>query len=201
MDFDFRKNKTPRPRPEAAKPATNVTININFPKLRAPKIQLPKSRPELPKLPYKLIAKRLGGVAVILLCAFIIHGVINHVEGKGKKVAAAPSGPRATAPGFTPVVPKSKPQLASAVNNTLAAYDDQRKVYSFQDTLLGTSLIVSEQALPAKFSSGGQAVSQIAGSMGAKTPIDTAAGPAYLKTEASNGEQTINVLKAWDFAG
>jgi len=172
-------------------PATNVTININFPKLHAPKIRLPKQKPQLPNLPYKLIGKRLASVAVVLVCAFIVYSVINHVEGNKRKVVAEPGHTALAAPTFQPVVPKDKPDLANPANNQKAAFDGNRDVYSFQDTLLGTQLIVSEQSLPSKFSSGEQAVSQIGGSMGAKDSVNNSAGPALLKTDAKSGSQTI----------
>jgi hypothetical protein len=188
----FKPVNKPAVAADKSAPKTNVTINIHVPKLRLPsnKIRLPKSRPRLPDLPYKLIVKRLVPVAVVVVCAFIVYGVISHIQGKsGRQAEAAPSGAVATAPSFKPAVPKDRPELANAANNSKAAFDGNRDVYSFQDTLLGTTLIVSEQPLPAKFSSAEQAVSQIAGAMGAKEPIP--GRNALMKTEAKNGSQTI----------
>jgi hypothetical protein len=191
-----------RPAPEkpAAPPArlpaaNNVTININFPKLHLPLSRLkklPKIKPRLPTWRYKLILKRLAGIGVVLACGLIVYGVVSHIESKsGKKVTADSSTAKAAVPSFTTAVPKNRPELANAANNPKAAYDSNKGVYSFQDTLLGTTLIVSEQALPANFSSAEQAVAQIAKSAGARDVINTGGVPAYMKTEASNGSQTI----------
>lgn len=160
-----------------------------MPRLSLDRVRLPKHKTRLPELPYDKILKRAVPVAVVLCSSLLVYGVIAHIQNKAdKKVTAAPTA-QAAAPSFEPVVPKDKPELAKAANNEKAAYDTNRGVYSFQDTLLGTTLIVSQQPLPEKFDSAEQAVRQVAGSLGAKEAIG--GGMAYMKTEAGNGSQTI----------
>jgi hypothetical protein len=155
--------------------------------------KLPKSKPKLPAWPYRRLAIRVGLIVVLLAASLGVYKLISGVlEAKPKLATGSHQSGAATSvkPPFTPVAPKDKPELAQGGSDK-TAYDGNRDVYSYTDSLLGTSLTVSQQVRPPNFASAQQAVSQVAKSAGAREPIQFKDGTAYLSTDAKTGAQTI----------
>lgn len=183
------RSQSPAPNLYPAQPAsTNVSINISLPKLHRPKL------PPLPKLPYKKIAIITGivvAVAIIGLVArhFIDQSLTRHRESQAAHQAAAATTPTLSKPNFIPVVPQSEASLASV--GPKSAYDGTRNTYSYSDTFQGTSLTVSQQPVPASFKSATAAITTVAKSLGAATPVLANNGTGYLATDTKSGSQTV----------
>jgi hypothetical protein len=177
---------------EPAKPAapTNITINLDFSKIKLPKLPGIK----LPALPYKQLGT--GAVAVAVLfgaITLVYHHHQQSVEAAKLEAARqAVAGPTRTTPSFTPAVPKDKPDLAKLDRqNKSIAYDGNRDAYSFSDTLDSNNITVSEQPLPSNLGEPQQAVAAVAKQINAKVPITLKDGVAYMGSDSKSGAQTI----------
>jgi hypothetical protein len=164
---------------------TNISININLPKIH---------RPHLPKLPYK----RISAVIIIaLLCIaggwlgyhYINQARLNHRIEEAAHAAADADIPKLTKPNFTPLVPSNQPNFSSVGQE--AAFDATKDVYSYQDSLDGTQFTLSQQPVPANFSSAKDAVQSVAKSLSASTALITKTGTAYLATDSQSNSQII----------
>lgn len=181
QSVQYRSQAPQVPQNAAYAPQTNVNISIALPKLK---------KPTLPKLPYKKIAIWTGVVVTVLVISLVAHKVIVSVMDHRKEVQAAHALSLAKSvakPTFTPLLPKGKSQ---DIGKT-ASFDGSRDTYSYGDTFNGTPLIVSQQPLPANFDSAQAAVTKIAKSLNATTPIISKVGTAYLSTDSKSGAQTI----------
>jgi hypothetical protein len=188
---------SPETRQSRQPPATNVTININLPKLKLPGPPNPRHLwAKRPAWPYKKIAIRGGSLLAVILLAVVVQRGVTHYRDQAKAAKAraavvrAGQVPGSTYPTFTPVVPKTKPELASLATGK-TAYDSQHNTYSYKDTLRGTSFLVSEQPVPSTFKSTQEAVTKIAASVGAKEPILLSRGQAYIYTDNRSNAQTV----------
>ncbi len=167
---------------------SNISIQINMPKLHWPKIKLPP-------LPYKKIAiwVGIGIVSLVIIIGAIF--TVKHFFFKPKPVvsmgASQDDAAILTSPTFKPVAPKSKPNLAQG-SSQATSFDGKLDSYSFTDSLNGVPLTVSQQPIPATFSSASQALSSVAKSMNAKTIIPTSSGlPAYEVFNANTSIQSL----------
>jgi hypothetical protein len=95
---------------------------------------------------------------------------------------------------FKPAAPKDKPDLADLKKGE-TAYDSTRGTYSYADALLGNQLVVSQQAVPSKFSSPDEAVAAVAKSISATESLDTKKGQAYMKTDKSGAQVIVLSMK------
>lgn len=188
------KSKSLAPNPPISPPpkqTTDVIINLNFPKLRLSTLPKPTLRvTKLPSPRHKFIISRRTRAGLGLLAVLAIAGLIWQITSPaGSQPKPAAKTAAAAVQTFTPVFPKDKPELASDPDKT--AYDSTRGVYSYSDSLLGTSLIVSQQAMPSSMGSPEQAIPKVAASMGAKDPLAVAGGLAYMSTDPKTGSQVI----------
>jgi hypothetical protein len=172
-----------------ALPAANISIQISMPKL--PEFHWPT----LPTLPYKRIA--IWSAAVIASLAVLVGGflIAKHMFYHPKPAVAISTGSAALAstlakPTFVPVAPKTKPQLAEAQSRA-TAFDGKRDSYSYTDAFQGMPFTVSQQPLPANFSSATQAVAMVAKSIGATATLKTLGTIAYEATDTKSQSQTI----------
>jgi hypothetical protein len=193
-------------------PVKEVTINIAMPKLGAPRLsegqkvlirrlsaRARRTRVRIPAWFIRLVVNKVSAavavVAVVVGCGMFGYSTffdpskapatITTVEG----TAAGEAVSRA-APSFTPVVPKSRPDLATPKEG-VSMYDGTRDVYSYAETFQGTRFTVSQQPLPAGKGSLDETVAMVAGDIGAKEKLTLGNGTkAYIKTEKS-GAQTI----------
>jgi hypothetical protein len=163
----------------------NIVINLKIPKLKLPKPAKIKP-PKLPVLPRKYLV--IICVALAILGIFGYHWHQN--SGSNRKTAQQNAQSANAQPSFKPAVPSNKPQLSSTGKKD-TAYDSTRGVYSYSDALLGTSLTVSEQALPSNFKSADEAVASIAAQMGAKDKMYFNGGTAYMATDSKSNSQNI----------
>jgi hypothetical protein len=184
----FRAPSSPRPPGKPpTQPAgdTSISINITLPKLH---------RPTLPRLPYKRIGLVIVAVAILGTAGWVGYHFVKQAQLHRKQEEAAHAAalinlPTFSKPNFTPVTPASKPNLAAAGQQ--AAFDGSKDTYSYVDNFNGTQLTVSQQPLPAAFKTPQQAVTAIAKSLGALTPIITNSGTAYMNTDSRSNYQTI----------
>lgn len=171
-------------------PGQTISVQISLPT----KIKLPK--PQLPALPawnYRKVAiwAAIGAAGLVVLIVGLV--IARHLLQKPPQ-AALTATQRLSAslsrPSFNPVAPKDKAGLAASQAGS-TSYDGSRDVYSYQDTLLGTMLVVSQQPVPAKFNTPSQAVSSIAKAMGAKTDFKSRYGTVYEVIDSRSGAQTF----------
>jgi hypothetical protein len=163
----------------------NIVINLKIPKLKLPKPAKIKP-PKLPVLPRKYLVVICVALAILGIAGYFWH----QSSGSNGKTAQQTGQSANTQLSFKPVVPGNKPQLSS-IGKKDTAYDSTRGVYSYSDALLGTSLTVSEQALPSNFKSADEAVASIASQMGAKDKIYFNGGTAYMATDSKSNSQNI----------
>ncbi len=169
-------------RPEAKKPMsdsnTNVTININLPKI---------PKPRLPKLPWRrIITWAIIGIILVVISIVLRYGIGYIVEQRRiEKIRNEPAVIEKTTPSFAPVVPKTNPGVVQT-----AAYDGKRDTYSYSDKLKGTELVVSQQPLPSG-ASGKVLLDKVAKSIDATTPLLLSSGTAFMASNQSTGSQTI----------
>lgn len=168
--------------------STNISIQINMPKLHWPKIKLPE-------LPYKKIAIWVAIGVITLTVAVTAIFAVKHFFFKPKPVVSMDSlqGDAAylSNPTFKPIAPKSKPTLGQG-NSQATSFDGKLDSYSFTDSLDGVPLTVSQQPIPATFSSATEALASVAKSMNAKTVIPTSLGsPAYEAYDANTSTQSL----------
>lgn len=168
-------------------PQTNISIQISVPHLRWPKWHLPA-------LPYKRIAIWTAIVVGTIIVAVVGLVVVKHFFFHPKPMQAL-TGAQALAAGlsrptFVPVAPKDKPQLAQG-NSRGTAFDGRRDSYSYTDSMGGVPFTVSEQPMPATFSSASQGLAAVAKSVGASTVIPTKGLSAYETNNSKTSTQTI----------
>jgi hypothetical protein len=174
-----------------ALPATNISIQISMPSI--PKFHWPKL-PTLPAWPYKLIAVwgAIGaGGLLVLAVGFVL---IKHYDFSKSDIpittGTAALSSALSNPTFVPVAPKNKPQLATGKSQA-TAFDGHRDTYSYTDNLDNVPLTVSEQPIPANFSSATQAVASIAKSIGAAYTLKPPGTVAYEAESNKTSAQTI----------
>ena len=131
----------------------------------------------------------------VLVVAGLVAGPFLHLGSSkaGKGTAAAGSTVKYKKPPFKVIVPPSKPKLATP-DGVHAAYDGNKNVYSFSDTIGNNGFILSEQPIPDKFNTAQDAISsigpQIYGATATNHTVNTFAGDAFV-TVSSKGAQTV----------
>lgn len=122
-----------------------------------------------------------------LLLRLGVYGVMTKLHKTGS--TAGDSAVTAVAkPSFSPLVPKDKKELATP--GASAHYDDSKKLYSYNDTVIGGAAVtVSQQAVPESFTSNPASVLSAANSINATAHIDTALGMMYIATDSKTGIQ------------
>lgn len=155
-----------------------VSINISVPKLKRP--SLPK------KLPANLTYKKLGIGGAALVGIFAIGLIVNKVatsEDK-KPTETAVLSAEDQKPDFATVAPKDK-------DAPTTRYDTKRKVVSFQDSIGGVAITISQQPLPQGLKEDtDNKVKKLAADFAATEVISTSNPTAYLGTSAK-GPQTV----------
>lgn len=198
-----------------AKPASEVTININLPKVKLSADHLKKigraarkTGPALehlrPVVAASLRHKRRLAVGAAGFVVVIALGIVGQGQlakpSRGQAAVAGATSSQATAgattavlaqPDFSPVVPKDKPQLATP-DDKVSKFDGTKDSYVYEDTLGGTQLIVSEQPMPTTYGATPEDnLAKIASKLGAKQQLSSGLGTAYLASNTVNNSQTI----------
>ncbi len=139
----------------------------------------------------------VGAVVAVGLIGAQVFTQIKHSPGTRAIPTAAASAVQPAAdptvpaqPTFAVVIPKSRPELAQATAGK-SFFDSKRNSYSYNDDFQYRTILVSEQLVPAKFKTEGEALTNVAQQVGAKEVMATANGAAYLGTDAKSGQQTI----------
>jgi hypothetical protein len=184
---------TPRS-PKPVKPAAHheegvkkIQVQITVPKFKRPKLPA--------KLTAKLASKRfrIGASAVVLVV--VVAGVASQTilssgtKDDGSKGVLSTQDQK---PDFTTLLPDGKE------SNTVSgdvAYDAQRKVTSYTDTIMGQNVTVSQQPLPEDFKDNpDEKVKKLAEGFSATDVISTSTPKAYLGTSIK-GPQTVIFTK------
>jgi len=113
----------------------------------------------------------------------------NNTASVGKAVSGAAT-PAVSQPTFTPVAPKDKPQLAT-LHTGVSSFDAKHDVYSYSDTVRNNAILVSEQPIPASFSSKEQALSTVSKSLNATQAITVGSDKAMIATNSKSNSQTV----------
>lgn len=161
-------------------PTTAVSIQISM-----PKIQLPK----LPALPYRRIGYWAGGSALAL--GLLTGGWMTYRHfAKSDAVAVKGATTTSTSPTFNTFAPESKPQLGEGADAENTAYDGNRGLYSYKDTLMGFPIVVSQQPLPDNLKKDPGKLRDVAQGMGSTVAsVDTAYGIVYVSTDKDGKAQ------------
>jgi hypothetical protein len=171
-------------------PQTNISIQISMPSL--PKLHWPKIK--LPELPYRRIAiwTAAGASTLVVLTGgfYLTRHFIFKTRPLSVAGGSASLAGKLTSPTFVPVAPKNHLELAEGKSQA-TAFDGKRDSYSYTDTIENVPLTVSEQPIPANFSSAQQAISSIARSMNATSTLKTHGTVAYEAKNSKTSTQTI----------
>lgn len=158
-----------------------ISITVQIPQLRRPKNASSKPAPN------SVSRRRLlhTGVAVVVVMVVAVgsyYGIRLHGrEALTPAVAEAAVAVR-TEPNYDPLVP-------SDVETTSKSYDGQKNVVAYDTTFSEARLTVSEQALPANFTTDPTAILRAADSINAKQKIDTVKGTIFIATSDTDKSQ------------
>lgn len=179
--------------PAGSPQKVNVSINFSLPKVKLPKL-FTRVASKIKGTKFSRKQLIIGGAACLVLVSSF--GVLRAISGKGKssEVASGVLGEAAKEPEFRTVLPEGDADYTSSKK---IAYDAQKKVASYTDTLNGVPITVSQQPLPDSFKDDpdGQ-VKKIAENFSANKEIKAGGLVAYLGTSAK-GPQSL-VLKRGD---
>ncbi|MDB5160657.1 MAG: hypothetical protein JWO96_37 [Candidatus Saccharibacteria bacterium] len=168
---------------------TNITINLQFPKIKIPAARLAKLRSSIPVLPYRRIV-----VSCTLICLIGLAGLFGYRHFRSPSHSQSPNQTAShiirSSPSFQPIVPKDKPELAT-LGNSKTAYDGSKDVFSYIDTFQNFQLTISQQPLPTSFGTAQAAIDRVAASIGARETIGYNSGTAYAKTDNKANSQSL----------
>ncbi len=172
-------------------PAKTVAIHITVPKVDTKKV-LNKLQQWLPAVPKRLQGKPRLLIAGALCSVLLVGGIVYVLLPHDPKSPTGVLGEVSQTPQFKIVLPSGK--LSDATSEKVA-YNPQRKVASFTDTIAGIDVTVSQQKLPASFEdSPTDKVKKLAEGFSATDVIDTSTPTAYLGTSIK-GPQTVIFTK------
>lgn len=164
--------------------STTINVNLSLPKLKKPKV---------PRVKLSKKAKIISLVIVVLVILSVAgyFGARHFMKSTPEAALKAGAGQTAVAnPTFTPVAPSEKSQLASA-SSAGTGFDGTRDVYSYNDTLSGTGITVSQQPLPTGAASPQAAIDKVAKSIGATTPVSVPNGTKGYLADSHSGNQVV----------
>lgn len=174
--------------PTDNKTTNQISLHIQLPDLTKVKATAQK----LYQSPVKFAQKNKGasvGVAAIVLVGAGVFGIVelrNQTSGadnEGKGVLSENTE--------TPTFEYSLPKGNEAVVDGNVRYDSEKKVVNFQDSIGTTTIVVSQQPLPAGFENDTQEqVRKLAEGFSATKVLSTANPTAYLGTSVK-GPQTV----------
>jgi hypothetical protein len=171
------------PRPHSA---ASISININLPKFRLPKV----------RVPWKAVGRWAAFTVIVLGVGVGMRASLELLPGDtpGKRPGNGTAVVE-TKPSYQPLAPKDKQNLASN-DPSISSYDPQRRLYSYNDIFLGARLTVSQQPIPESFKKDQSQIRKAADSIYAKEKIETALGPAYIGfDQKTNIQRTMLVYK------
>lgn len=186
-------------KPPTAKEPAGVSIQINLPQIRLPKLKIADAKqyvwPHLQIANQKLRQNRnyfIAGASVLVLVVSTFAGgayIKRSADARKAAKAAAAVTQKAkavkTKPEFEPVT------SGAAAEPAKSAYDSTKGVYSFADKVAGKDVIVSQQPVPEQFKSAFDAVNDIAESLKAGQSTAINGGTAYIATDEQAGAQTV----------
>jgi hypothetical protein len=132
----------------------------------------------------KLVPRRLFRPALALLAIAAAGAVFYYYPfnaGSKEPVETAAAATR-TAPDYKPLVP-------SAEKATASSYDSKRNMVSYNVTFSGARMTVSQQGLPANFTTDPSAIMKAADSIKATQQIETNRGMLFIATHEEAGDQ------------
>jgi hypothetical protein len=180
---------------------SGVSIQINIPQLRLNWLRrlggfFGRIRS---RFTYQWAFHRPRVITISLLAAMVVASLLAtpvlHLgtDNKGAASTAGATGPKYKKPPFTVVVPSSKPKLATP-DGVHAAYDGNKNVYTYSDSIGQDGFVVSQQPIPDQFNTAEDAISSIGpkiyGPTATSHTVATHAGEAYV-TVSSKGAQTV----------
>lgn len=165
-----------------------VKLNITLPHLSKYKKKIKGFFREILNLPRKITVS-LAALAVLLV---LVAGInkLNNKQDVSSDTGGAATGTAANAvkPEFNSLVPEGKDSDFEA---SKVRYDSEKKVASFEDTIIGVGITLSQQQLPENFKSDPEAeVQKIAENFGAREVIYAGEVKAFSGVSAK-GPQTV----------
>ncbi len=203
--------------------ATNITVNVNVPKVSKDDLQKLKNR-----LQQRDITRAAGFAVGMMLLGLGAHSFVfkspapvsapqahkvlsastSNTSTPAQTITISPSASQVLSPqaptntlntsntstankaSFQPVAPASEPDLGQyAFIKT--SYDSASGIYTYMDTVDGTTISVSEQQIPSNYSSPQDAVDKAAALINASHRISTKAGTAYVYSNPKTSAQTL----------
>lgn len=165
-----------QPRPSGA-----ISILINLPKIRVPKVALP----------WRSIRYWSIFALVVIVFGLGSRALLGMVWPKNP--AKQPIVTTQAKPTFAPLM-SAKKQTTATDAQTPTQYDEKKNLLSFPDKILSADVTVSQQPAPASFKENPAKILAAADSIGAKDKIDTALGQAYIATDAKSGVQRVMLV-------
>lgn len=164
---------------QPASPA--VSIEITMPHFRVPQ----------PEISWRKYRPWLIGAGLLVLLLF------------GGKIIQERLAKQPTSQQKTPVIVAAdlgyKPLLAPATaenqnNTSKPTYDEQRKLYTFNDTFKNARLTVNQQAMPEKLKNNEPEIKRLAASIGATDSFTTTLGTVRIATSKETGTQRLFIV-------
>ncbi len=171
--FHSKVDKPQEPTPEPA-----ISIQIHMPTFKMPSIPFARLRP------WAIV------LAIVLLAVFGGKALLGTTEKKAS-VQKAPTVVQAEL-GYKPL--RSVQQDAGKATATQPTFNDKKQLYTFNDTYMGASLTVDQQALPDKLKTSKTAISDLARSIGAYDSFTTTRGTVYISSSENANTQRMMVI-------
>lgn len=170
--------------PKAPQSDANISISIQLPEFRFPKLKLPN----LTRKQLRLLKIGVPVAVVAVSGAVLAPRLLPEKSSDQQAVMSAVT----RQPDYDPVLPNGNKQEA---NKGKLGYDSAKKVASFPDQIGNVKVTVSQQPLPETFKKDTDAqVKKLAENFSAKEVINTSTPTAYLGTSAK-GPQTVIFAK------
>ena len=190
---------------------TKKAHHIRMPKVHIPRLHVPhfKSLIAVPIIKIApLFAKgrkkyTIAAMAVVLMLIIGMRSIAttrNKIAGKTpvaktgstkKGSAPAVAGDTITKPDYPTLVPSNN----TSVIKDSTRFDASKRVATFQDSLNGSRLVISQQQIGSAQTGDATFLSKLATNMYLKTQMDTDNGPAYLGTNLEQHIQTVAFVK------
>ncbi len=155
-----------------------VSISIHIPK------------PQLPKLHVPWVRLRAWLIVGAVVCAALFGGKLLQGQlAKPKQKAIEPPVVVQAELGYRPLVPGARAATEAAPSKPV--FNEQRKLYTFHDTLSGANLTIDQQAIPPKLKDNPAEIKKVADKLHASESFTTSQGKVYMFTDEHSGAQRL----------
>jgi len=191
-------HRSPQKQPEKNTDKVEVSINVTLPKFSklrkstSGRIKKAKtSLPNLKKISLPTVKKKyLAGVAGLIIVIVTVPLVIS--QTKDKSGGNSGTSEEQAISDQKPSVAQFKVFMPSDVNSTQARYDQDKQISSYQDTINGVNLTITQQALPEKFKTNtAEEIKSFATAQNFKDSLSVDKGVAYVGMSAFGPQSVV----------